>query len=415
MASGEAQLPLPLSHRLPTVSASQALQNLNARGGRTVSTGISQLDKVLSAPSLPGHDAAGGYMRGKVTEVFGPSGVGKTSFGIQAAVSALREGQRAVWVDAACAPLVRARFDGVLSGREGDPVCVPGTDPIAPSEAPRDELHSRLHYFAAPTLAHLLALFVHSPASFPPQNASLVVVDSLATLIDNAYPRNPDDRTTRVKPEQSRWAAGRRFAVINELISTFTRFAATHDIALLVTSQTITRIRGASRAVLVPAMSGVEWENGISTRLVLFRDWMQNEDTTDKAGAARSRRARFVGLTKANGIALAEEGGVGNVVAFTVEHSGLHDLNISADHITAPAILATHARPPKRPAAEIDEDAGEEPNSDELYGWIEDDEVAAEGLLINDTPNIDSLDTTGARMEVVTEGRNKKVARTTTI
>jgi hypothetical protein len=81
----------PLSHidsntdtiadRLPTVSASQALQSLHARGARTVSTGITQLDQALSPPSLPGYDVSGGYMRGKVTEVFGPSGVGKTAFG----------------------------------------------------------------------------------------------------------------------------------------------------------------------------------------------------------------------------------------------------------------------------------------------------------------------------------------------
>lgn len=67
--------------RLPTVSASQALQDFNARGARTVSTGITQLDKALSVPAPPGHDASGGYTRGKVTEIFGPSGVGKTTFG----------------------------------------------------------------------------------------------------------------------------------------------------------------------------------------------------------------------------------------------------------------------------------------------------------------------------------------------
>jgi hypothetical protein len=71
----------PSVDRLPTVSASQALHSFHARGARTVSTGITQLDKLLAPPSLPGHDVTGGYMRGKVTEIFGPSGVGKTSFG----------------------------------------------------------------------------------------------------------------------------------------------------------------------------------------------------------------------------------------------------------------------------------------------------------------------------------------------
>jgi len=285
------------------------------------------------------------------------------------------------------------------------------------------------------------------PGSFPLQNTSLVVVDSLATLVDNAYPRNQHERNTHVKTEHARWAAGRRFAIINELISTLTRFAATHDIALLVTSQTITRIRSASRAILVPAMSGVEWENGVSTRLVLFRDWMSGEGTYNKLNATRLRRARFVGLNKANGVTLAKEGGVGNVVAFTIEHvsqyntnpkypcqkrchqymssadamqSGLQDLDLPANEITTPTVLSTQVRPSKRSFAEIDQDSGEdavaEPNSDELYGWIEDDEVAAEGLLVEDTPIADKLETTSTRLEVVvTEERGKKAARTTTI
>ncbi|CAO2652878.1 Nn.00g022890.m01.CDS01 [Neocucurbitaria sp. VM-36] len=403
MVGADALLQSPFSHRLPTVSASQALQNLQARGARTVSTGIAQLNKVLAPPSLPGHDVSGGYMRGKVTEVFGPSGVGKTAFGIQAAVSALREGQRVVWVDAACAPLALHRFDSILSA---------GHD--APELAP-EELRSHFHYVAAPTLAHLLGLFLRPPTSFPPQDTSLIVIDSLSTLIDNAYPRHADDRLAKNKTDQSRWAAGRRFAVINELISTLTRFAALHDIALLIVCQTITRIRGASRALLVPAISGVEWENGVSTRLVLFRDWVRQGKANNTADVDRLRRTRFVGLVKANGTAFADEGGVGNVVPFTIENFGLCDISIAAEDITAPILLSTQARPPKRLYAEIDEDAAEEPNSDELYGWIEDDEVATEGLLVDEAHPAGDLDAAASRPDEITGDRNKKVARTTTV
>jgi len=70
---------------------------------------------------------------------------------------------------------------------------------------------------------------------------------------------------------------------------------------------------------LVPAISGVEWEAGVSTRLVLFRDWVRHGKSTDKSDAERLQRARFAGLVKANGAALAVEGAVGNVVAFTIE------------------------------------------------------------------------------------------------
>lgn len=162
-----------------------------------------------------------------------------------------------------------------------------------------------------------MALFVHAPPSFPPHKTGLVIIDSLSTLVDNAYPRNVDLKN---KNEQSRWAAGRRFAMVNELISTFCRFAALHDIALLVTCQTITRIRGASRALLVPALSGVEWESGVSTRLVLFRDWVRRAKATDTADADRVHRARFAGVLKVNGVALTEEGGVGSVVPFAIEN-----------------------------------------------------------------------------------------------
>ncbi|KAH7552342.1 P-loop containing nucleoside triphosphate hydrolase protein [Bipolaris maydis] len=392
MAGEEVSQLSPLSHRLPTVSASQALQNFNARGARTVSTGITQLDKVLSVPAPLGHDASGGYTRGKVTEIFGPSGVGKTTFGIQAAVSALREGQRVIWVDAACAPLVQHRIDDIL----------------APYP---DEMRSRFQYTMAPTLAHVVALFVHPPASFPPQNTSLVVIDSLATLVDNAYPRHIDDRIAKNRTDQARWAAGRRFTIINELIAAFTRFAALHDLVLLVTSQTITRIRGASRALLVPAISGVEWESGVSTRLVLFRDWVRHGKPTDKSDAERLQRARFAGLVKTNGVALADEGGVGNVVAFTIEKNGLCDISIATNDITAPLLVPAEGRTSKRPFAEIDKDVAEEPNSDELYGWMEDDGVATEGLLIDEAP-IDQGDVTTPHLDAIADGHKNKVIRT---
>ena len=95
--------------------------------------------------------------------------------------------------------------------------------------------------------------------------------------------------------------------------------------------------------------------------------------------------------------------------------SGLCDIVISSEDITAPLLLSTHARPSKRPFADMDDDAGEEPNSDELYGWIEDDEVAAEGLLINETPTIDDVATLGHGIDLVADSRNKKVLRTSTI
>jgi hypothetical protein len=44
----------------------------------------------------------------------------------------------------------------------------------------------------------------------------------------------------------------------------------------------------------------------------------------------------------------------------------------------------------------------------ELYGWIEDDQVAAEGLLIDDAPVGDPGDSTGS----LSTGRSNKMTRT---
>lgn len=58
----------------------------------------------------------------------------------------------------------------------------------------------------------------------------------------------------------------------------------------------------------------------------------------------------------------------------------------------------------------MEEAAGEGPNSDELYGWVEDDEVAAEGLLIDEDPITDAVDTAVDR----SDGHNSKMARPST-
>jgi hypothetical protein len=47
----------------------------------------------------------------------------------------------------------------------------------------------------------------------------------------------------------------------------------------------------------------------------------------------------------------------------------------------------------------------------ELYGWIEDDQVAAEGLLIDDAPIGDPRDSTGS----LSTGRSNKMTRTSTL
>ncbi|POS81116.1 hypothetical protein DHEL01_v200483 [Diaporthe helianthi] len=96
---------LPSTHRLPTVSAAQAFEDLDANVSRFVSTNLPDLDNALAASAAASSSSAGeegasagGIHKGHLTEIWGPPGVGKTAFGIQAAADVLQGGKGVVWV-----------------------------------------------------------------------------------------------------------------------------------------------------------------------------------------------------------------------------------------------------------------------------------------------------------------------------
>ena len=76
----------PPQDRMPTVSASQALRDLNRPSRSRLSTGLAQLDHVQldgaagCSPVEPSTSSAQGVVsRGQITEIYGPPGVGKTT------------------------------------------------------------------------------------------------------------------------------------------------------------------------------------------------------------------------------------------------------------------------------------------------------------------------------------------------
>ncbi|KAL5316509.1 hypothetical protein ACEPPN_015557 [Leptodophora sp. 'Broadleaf-Isolate-01'] len=98
---GHSNFSSPTAHRMPTVSAAQALQDLKTSPTRCISTGLSLLDFMLQNREPTFSDAKslyGGVSRGKVTEIYGPPSVGKTALGMQLAASALHAGENVVWV-----------------------------------------------------------------------------------------------------------------------------------------------------------------------------------------------------------------------------------------------------------------------------------------------------------------------------
>ncbi|KAK7522512.1 hypothetical protein IWZ03DRAFT_392860 [Phyllosticta citriasiana] len=359
--------PSSQSHRLPTVSASQAFNALKNKAPRSLSTGLTHLDALLG-PRSPGtqHNGTsqtGGLPRGQVTEIYGPPGAGKTAFGLQVSKSALASGDAATL-------LAKPRVEAILGASPAAPKN--GLSSSAGGErAPQDDLASRFHHLFAPTLAHLLALFVRPASSFPPDGTALVVIDSVSTLFDYAYPRTGSG--TGNKNDDVKWAAGRRYAVMNDLVSTLGKTATLKDIPM----------RPGAGALLMPAMAGTEWDSGIATRLVLFRDWPPEPGKLTNLEEHRRSKVRFVGVVKMNGTALGEADGLGAVVPFTIEKSGLFDVELKSAELpmqplTSPAAQRTST---KRRYAEVADSDDDELNSDELYGWGNEDNIATEGLI----------------------------------
>ncbi|OBT66284.1 hypothetical protein VE03_04393 [Pseudogymnoascus sp. 23342-1-I1] len=307
--------PPPSTHRLPTLTAAQALAAQRAE--EDVRMGVLGLDGLL------------GVRRGEVTEIYGAPGVGKRAFGLQFAVAALKRGEGVVWVDASN-PLPGPRLEAVLSASLATSTSEPPSQPPHPSPAEPptpSTLLKNLTTFTPPTFPHLLAL-LSSPL---PSKTTLLILSSPSSLL-------PPTPTTppRQKPTSN---------PITPLINALRRLAATSHIALLVLSQTVTQLQPHGPAALVPAIGGAAWEGGVAGRVVLWREW----------------GGRYVRVVRRGG-----RGVEGVVGGFVVTENGVED---------APVVESEReiGGGRKRKADEVLE--GGMRLGDDDYGWDEGDEV----------------------------------------
>ena len=185
------------------------------------------------------------------------------------------------------------------------------------TNVPKGDLDG-FHHFNTPTLPHLLTLLTHPLESFPPQKTSLIVIDSISRLFALAFPKIEDIRDAQTplkKGDAAHWASGRRWAVMGDFISKIGRLAVTKNVAILLVSQTTTRVRSDTGALLYPAISGTAWDGGINNRIVLFRDWLFRERNACSE-LDYQHGVRFAGIMKAKGMAF---DGAGRVTAFKIE------------------------------------------------------------------------------------------------
>jgi RecA/RadA recombinase len=178
---------------------------------------------------------------------------------------------------------------------------------------------SRFHHYGAPDLAHLLATLVHPAPEFVDNNTALLVIDSISSLFEAAYSR-VQDQPIKKQTETTKWCNSRKYAVMGDLVSRVQKLASVHNLVVLMTQQTRMRVRPGAGAILLPVLSGAEWDNGISTQLVLFRDFPPKTTTQPALDLIeRWGRLRYVGVIKVNGVSAEENGRFDTVVPFSIE------------------------------------------------------------------------------------------------
>ncbi|KAL2754422.1 hypothetical protein ACRALDRAFT_2043407 [Sodiomyces alcalophilus JCM 7366] len=347
----EASFDLPSTHRLPPVSAADALEDLDNNVSRYVSTGLEELDKALSssAPEPPLAPGQLGVPRGQVTEVWGPPGSGKTGLG-------------------------RTDCSYVVCGRRLESVvhaASPETGSAEPSPAnetlriPVTENDKFVHY-ACRTLPHFLALLCQPTATTLPDETAIIVVDSLSALINHVFPKVPEDRSGSKPGTPFRKGRGpaARLQTLQYVISALQKLAATRNCAVVILSQCATKMQFENGATLVPSVNASVWDQGISTRIVLFRDWVWKDNVPSTVC--------FAGVQKREGTLLSMA--VHGAAAFHVQKTGLVGIRCDASQ---PSIALSATPRPKRKLADSALEVPDSDEEDEDYGWGEEDDAAA--------------------------------------
>ena len=136
------------------------------------------------------------------------------------------------------------------------------------------------------------------------------MIDSLSTLINQMFPKTKEMRN------QPKGGRSPRTQVLQSIITSLQKLAATRDMVIVILAQCATRMQAEQGASLIPSINANLWDQGITTRLVLFRDWVIGGEK----GSIVS--ARFAALQKLNGKAV--PGGFGDAYAFSIHNVSSH-------------------------------------------------------------------------------------------
>ncbi|KAJ5953519.1 hypothetical protein N7454_000415 [Penicillium verhagenii] len=233
-------------------SASQSIDGSGFAKG-SVPTGMVRLDRALDNTAAA-QGRHGGLLRGQITEVYGPPGVGKTSLALTVASTTLRRGGKVVWIDTS-SPIPMGRLKA-----------------MTPSEFLPNLIHMR-----TPTLPHLMAVLAHPPNGFPPQGTDVIIVDSVSSVFPPYFINASELKDRHAKGKitdklQLQFLLNRRWNVTSELASHLAALS-NRGMAVLAINQTHTKIKGLPRATLQPLLSSGGWDKIVLSRIVMYRDF----------------------------------------------------------------------------------------------------------------------------------------------
>ena len=149
-----------------------------------------------------------------------------------------------------------------------------------------------------------------------------MVIDGLSSLLNHAYPRDTKSLARKsmspslVRPHiitngglSDTNSAPRRLQIFQYIIGALQKLAATRNISVVILTECATKMLAEQGAALIPAINATVWDQGISTRIALFRNWgLQGE---------KSIGLHFAAAQKVDGKSC--HGAFEAIVAFRVE------------------------------------------------------------------------------------------------
>jgi hypothetical protein len=173
---------------------------------------------------------------------------------------------------------------------------------------------SRLKHISCQNLAKLFVMFAHTPPKLDEvmSQTDLLVIDDITAPFKLQFAAQmPTMSSADQSTKEAQTGNKRKWAFAADMVACLGKLAATKNLAVLIISQVTTIVRAETGAVLRPGLEGTAWETAISSRVVLFRQRIFSDTEL-------LQDVRCAGVTKAQGIYLCENGGLGRIAFFRI-------------------------------------------------------------------------------------------------